>query len=203
MIAVKYILVAVIAYLLGSISTGTLVAKAMHMPDLRTVGSKSTGATNALRTMGKKGGAIVFVGDILKAVIACLLGWWITGGIYGRLLAGLCVVVGHNWPCFFGFKGGKGVSSTVGTMLVTFPVPAFICYVVTIAVIALTRYVSVGSMLLVSLFAVLVSCFWAHGDVIIILWTIVMAALCIWRHHANIDRLLHGKENKLGQKKSA
>lgn len=199
---IKYLLVAVIAYLLGSISTGTLVAKAMHKPDLRTVGSKSTGATNALRTMGKKGGAIVFVGDILKAVIACLVGWLICRNLYGRLLAGLLVVIGHNWPCFFGFKGGKGVSSTVGTMVSTFPVPAFICYILTIALIAVTKYVSVGSMFLVTFFAVLVSIFWAQGDVVVILWTIVMAALCIWRHHANIDRLLHGKENKLGQKKA-
>lgn len=199
---VRYILAGLIAYLLGSISTGTLVAKALHKPDLRTVGSKSTGATNALRTMGVKGGAIVFVGDVLKAILACLIGTWITGTLYGRLLAALLVVIGHNWPCFFGFKGGKGVASTLGAMVTTFPLPACICFVCGAITIALTRYVSVGSMVVISLFAVLVSAFWAGGDWIVILWTIVLAVLCIWRHHANIGRLLKGQENKLGAKKA-
>ena len=203
----RFVLAAVIAYLMGSISMGIIVSKLSGGPDLHTVGSKSTGATNVLRTMGKKMGAIVFFGDVFKAQFACLAGWLLTKDTpyaqYGVLLAGLMAIIGHNWPVFFGFKGGKGVSSTVGVMLVTFWPAAAICDVLTIIIIALTRYVSVGSMCLVTFFALIVSFFFAHGDPVIIVWSIVVAVMCIWRHHANIDRLLHGKENKLGAKKTA
>ena len=198
---IRYLLSAVIGYLLGSISVGIIVSKLTGGPDLHTVGSKSTGATNALRTMGIKRGAIVFFGDVFKAQFACLAGWLLTGHLYGVMLAGLLAVIGHNWPVFFGFKGGKGVSSTVGVMLVCFPVQATICFIVTIALIAITRYVSLGSMTMVVLFVILVSCFAAGGDWLIILWTIVLAVMCIYRHRANIQRLLAGNENKLGAKK--
>lgn len=199
----KFILSAVIGYLLGSISVGVIVSKLSGGPDLHEVGSKSTGATNALRTMGKKRGAIVFLGDVFKAQFACLFGWLITGHFYGVLLAGLMAIIGHNWPVFFGFKGGKGVSSTVGVMLCTFPVAAAICDVLTIVMIALTRYVSVGSMYMVVLFSMIVSVFFAQGNWIVVVWTVVIAVMCIARHHANIDRLLHGTENRLGGAKKS
>lgn len=197
MLIIRYVLAAAIAYLLGSISTGTLTARALNKPDLRTVGSKSTGATNALRTMGLKGGAVTFFGDVLKAVVAVLLGGLITGSLEGKLLAGLFVILGHNWPCFFGFKGGKGVASSVGVMLITFPIPALVCYVLTIALIYVTRYVSLGSMFLLTLFAILVDVFQAQGNPYVIVWTIVLAVLCIWRHRANINRLIRHEENKI------
>jgi len=187
-----YLAIAVIAYLLGSISTGMLVSKAMGGPDLHKVGSGNTGATNALRTMGKKGGAIVFAGDVVKALLACLVGrLWM--GQNGALLAGLFVILGHNWPVFFGFKGGKGVSSTCGVMLMTFWWQALICYVITIALIAITKFVSLGSLALVVLFGILVTATnW--GNWLVIAW------VCIYRHHANIGRLIHGTERKIGQK---
>lgn len=201
-IALKYVLAAVIAYLLGSISFGMIVANSTGGPDLRTVGSKNTGATNALRVMGTKRGLIVFFADAFKAILACLIGLWLCGrneaGIsYGMLLAGLCVVLGHNWPCFFQFKGGKGVASSCGVMLVCFPLQAVICYVIAAGLIALTRFVSLGSMVLLCLFALVVSIWPAHGDVLVILWSVALAAFCVARHHANIGRLLKGKENKL------
>ncbi len=199
MMVVKAILTAVVAYLLGSISFGMIVAKIKGGPNLREVGSKNTGATNVLRVMGVKTGLLVFVLDILKALIACGLGR-ILLGLDGAMLAGLMVVIGHNWPCFFQFKGGKGVASTLAVMLVTFPIPACICYVVAIALIAATRYVSLGSITLAALFAVLViATNW--GSWLVILWVIAIAGLLIWRHHANIGRLLSGTENKLGSKK--
>lgn len=193
-----YLAIAVIAYLLGSISTGMLVSKAMGGPDLHKVGSGNTGATNALRTMGKKGGAIVFAGDVVKALLACLVGrLWM--GQNGVLLAGLFVILGHNWPVFFGFKGGKGVSSTCGVMLMTFWWQALICYVITIAMIAITKFVSLGSLALVVLFGILVTATnW--GNWLVIAWVWVIAGLCIYRHHANIGRLIHGTERKIGQK---
>ena len=195
----NYIIIAVIAYLLGSISFGMIVAKLKGGPNLREVGSKNTGATNVLRVMGVKTGLIVFVLDILKALIACIIGrCWM--GLNGAMVAGLAVVIGHNWPCFFQFKGGKGVASTLAVMLMTFPVPAVICYVVAIVLIAATRYVSLGSITLAALFAVMVIVSnWANW--LVIVWVIAISGLLIWRHHANIGRLLKGTENKLGSKK--
>lgn len=198
--ALPYLLIAVIAYLLGSISFGMIVSKAAGGPNLREVGSKNTGATNVLRVMGVKVGLLVFVLDILKALVACIIGRiWM--GLNGAMVAGLAVVIGHNWPCFFQFKGGKGVASTLAVMLMTFPIPAVICYVTAIALIAATRYVSLGSITLAALFALMVILMnW--GNWLVIAWVLVIAGLLIWRHHANIGRLLHGTENKLGAKKS-
>lgn len=195
-----YVLVAIIAYLLGSISTGLIVAKLHHGPNLREVGSKNTGASNVLRTMGLRNGLITFVGDCGKAALACAIGWW-TLGQYGALLAGLMVILGHNWPVFFQFRGGKGVASSCGVMLICFPIPALISYVVAIAIIAATKFISLGSMCMLTLFAVLVSVFYSGGDVIVILWAVMLAALCLLRHRTNIGRLLHGCENRLSLKK--
>ena len=195
----NYIIIAVIAYLLGSISFGMIVAKLKGGPNLREVGSKNTGATNVLRVMGVKTGLIVFVLDILKALIACIIGRvWM--GLNGAMVAGLAVVIGHNWPCFFQFKGGKGVASTLAVMLMTFPIPAVICYIVAIVLIATTKYVSLGSITLAALFALLVIApNWANW--LVIVWVLIISGLLIWRHHANIDRLLKGNENKLSFKK--
>lgn len=195
----NYVIIAVIAYLLGSISFGMIVSKLAGGPNLREVGSKNTGATNVLRVMGVKVGLTVFVLDILKALVACIIGRvWM--GLNGAMVAGLAVVLGHNWPCFFQFKGGKGVASTLAVMLMTFPLPACICYVVAIALISATKYVSLGSITLAALFAVLViATNWANW--LVIGWVIVISGLLIWRHHANIGRLLSGTENKLGSKK--
>ena len=195
----NYAIIAVIAYLLGSISFGMIVAKAAGGPNLREVGSKNTGATNVLRVMGVKIGFLVFALDILKALIACIIGrCWM--GLNGAMVAGLAVVIGHNWPCFFQFKGGKGVASTLAVMLMTFPIPAFICYVIAIALILYTRYVSLGSITLAALFALMVIIGnWANW--LVIGWVILISGLLIARHHANIGRLLKGCENKLSFKK--
>ena len=195
-----YLAAAVFAYCLGSVSTGILVSRAMHGPDLHTVGSKNTGATNVQRTMGWKPGLITFAGDSLKAVLACWLGQLITGSHFGALTAGVFVIVGHNWPVFFGFKGGKGVASSCGVMLFCYPVPALICYSVCVIIILLTKYVSAGSLSLLTLYAALVSIFYSGGDVRVIFWACFLALLCIIRHHENIRRLMKGTENRLGSR---
>ena len=193
-----YVIIAIIAYLCGSIPSGPLVSKILHGPNLREVGSKNTGASNALRTMGKRGGIATFVGDILKALIPCLIGRaWM--GLPGVMVAGVFVILGHNWSIFLQFKGGKGVSSMTAVMLVSFWWQAIICYVVTIAVIAITRFISLGSMVMVTLFAILVAVTnW--GNWLAIGWAVLLAVICIWRHRANIGRLLGGTEAKIGQK---
>ncbi len=198
--AVLWILSFVIAYLLGSISFGIIVSHIGHGPDLRTVGSKSTGASNVQRTMGWKYGLITFFGDALKAVLACWIGTLLSGNLFCTLICGLCVIIGHNWPVFFGFKGGKGVASSCGVMLFCYPVPALACFILTIILIAVFRYISLGSMFMVTLYALLVSVFFSGGNPWIIIWSVVMAAIVIYRHHANIGRLLHGTENKLGNR---
>ena len=196
----KYLLTALLAYLLGSIATGILVTRAGHGPDLHQVGSKSTGASNVQRTMGWSSGILTFLGDALKAVLACEIGWHLTGSLYGAMLAGLFVTLGHNWPCFFRFQGGKGVACSCGIMIVCFPIPALICFALTVLIIALTRYISVGSMSMLVSFSLIVNLWYSGGDMWIILWTILLALLCIWRHRANIGRLMRGEENKLGKK---
>ena len=198
-----------IAYLLGSLSGGIITSRLANGPDLHTVGSKSTGASNVQRTMGWKYGLITFFFDALKGIAACWIARLITGDhfvhdtvCFASLLAGLCCIIGHNWPVFFRFKGGKGVATTGGVMLFCFPVSALICIALTIAVIALFRYISVGSMLLVISFFIL-SFFFSGMNTCIILWSCVMMVMCVARHHANIGRLISGTENKLGHKTGA
>lgn len=203
---IAYVITGVVAYLLGSVSTGILVAQKNHGPNLREVGSKNTGASNVLRTMGLKSGLITFVGDCGKAALACLIGRWLLApygaSLYGAMLAGLLVILGHNWPVFFQFKGGKGVASSCGVMLVCFPLPAVICFVFCLALIYLSKYISLGSMSMLTLYAILVS-FQHPGDGLIIAWSVALAALCILRHRTNIQRLCKGEENRLGSKKKA
>lgn len=199
-----YILTALIAYLLGSISVGMLTSKLMGGPNLREVGSGNTGATNALRALGKKGGAIVFVGDILKALIASIIGNALCG-FEGKLIAAVFVIIGHVWPVFFQFKGGKGVSCVCGAIFLCYNPEAVLAYVITLTIIGVTKYVSLGSISLVSIFALLVAireAFTGMAHWYAIPWAIIIAALVIWRHHENISRLLKGTERKLGEKKN-
>ena len=193
----RYIICAAAAYLLGSISFGILLTKNSGH-DIRKEGSGNTGASNALRVFGLRTGLVTFICDILKAVIAVLLGKALAGE-YGGMLAGLFVIIGHNWPLFFGFKGGKGISCSCAVVLLNFPGPGAIAIAICIAAIAITRYISVGSMLLLISYAVILCItrpFWPHG-----VWAIVLAVLAVARHHGNIKRLLNGTENKLSFKK--
>ena len=204
----KEILIAlscVIGYLLGSLSGGIMISKLAGGPDLHTVGSKSTGASNVQRTMGWKYGIMTFLFDAVKGILSCLIAWLLTKGVmpetshFASLLAGLCCVIGHNWPVFFRFRGGKGVATTGAVMLYCFPVYALICIALTIGVIALIRYISVGSMLLVIVFFGL-SFIFSSGNACIIIWAAILMVMCVARHHANIGRLIKGTENKLGKK---
>ena len=189
----------IIGYMLGSLSGGIITSRLANGPDLYTVGSKSTGASNVQRTMGWKYGIITFLFDAVKGLLTCLIAWLITGSHMVSLLAGLCCIIGHNWPVFFRFRGGKGVATTGAVMLYCFPLPALICIAITIAVIALFRYISVGSMLLVTAYFIM-SFFFSGGNTCIIIWAAVLMVMCIFRHHANIGRLIHGTENKLGNR---
>ncbi|MGI6215174.1 MAG: glycerol-3-phosphate 1-O-acyltransferase PlsY [Christensenellales bacterium] len=191
------LLSAAIAYLLGCFATGLLLSKKSGV-EIREKGSKSTGATNVSRVLGIKKGLITFIGDFAKALIAVLIGSWLAGR-NGALAAGIAVIIGHNWPVFFNFKGGKGISSSCAVLLYLFPVPALISFAVALLVVIITKYVSLGSLTILTVSTVLVlftKPFYPDA-----LFCIIILALGFIRHRANIDRLMHGKENKFSIKK--
>ena len=176
---VLYLIVScILAYLIGSVSVGIIVSKVKKGPDLRKVGSGNTGASNVQRTMGWKYGLITFFGDGLKGILACVIAQLLTGSHYAALLAGLCCVIGHNWPVFFGFKGGKGVATTGGVMLFCAPVPALICIALAILLIALFRYISLGSLALVVSFALINSLFFSDGNLCVMIWSCLLMLMC-------------------------
>jgi len=189
-------LCAVIAYLLGSISTGVLFSKHLGR-DIRTAGSKNAGATNMTRVHGLRNGAITFGGDCLKGILAALIGRALFGQT-GAMVAAVFAVIGHNWPVFFGFRGGKGVATCIGIGLVTYPPFGALAAVVGVIVMLLSRFVSLGSLIGVSFFAVAVTIrygFWPVGA-----WAILLDLMVIWRHWENIQRLLSHTERKIGEK---
>jgi len=196
--------IAVIAYLLGCFSTGITLSRAKGV-DIRSKGSKNTGASNVLRVLGLKSGVVTFLGDFFKAAVACLIGGWILPGTvfgianFGTMLAGLFAILGHNWPVFYGFKGGKGVACSSAVVFIVSPLWGILAIVIAVAVIAITRYISLGSMLLLGSYMVFM-CIAHWGEWFTCLFTVALFALCVWRHRANIQRLLNGTENKIGQK---
>lgn len=194
MTVLKWILVLVVSYLLGCIQTGVIISGAQHV-DIRAHGSKSTGTTNVFRVLGAKASLVTFVGDVLKGVLACLLGLWLLGNT-GASLAGIAVVLGHMYPIFYKFKGGKGVATSLGTSLVLNPLLGLILLAVSAVGIAITHVVSVFSIVSLVAFG-LINPFLCKGDVAEILYSIVLALLVVWAHRTNIKRLLSGTENKL------
>lgn len=207
MALVYTIAVAVIAYLIGSINSSILISKAVTGKDIRTSGSGNAGATNMLRTMGKKYAVITLVIDILKGVVALLLAKLaINLGAYtsATYIAGVAVVLGHNFPVFFGFKGGKGVATSLGVVLLLDWKIGLITLVVALAVMAISKYVSLGSITAAVVFMVLQIVAMAVTDafdVSRLICVLMLGGLLIIRHRANIARLANGTENKLGSKK--
>jgi len=198
------LLIAVIGYLLGCFSTGITVSRAQGV-DIRSKGSKNTGASNVLRVLGLKSGVITFVGDIIKAAAACWIGYFILPGKvfgierYGMILGGLFAILGHNWPVFYGFKGGKGVACSAAVIFFVDTLCALPAIAICLAVIAITRFISLGSMTLLFLYMVFM-CIAHWGEWAVCLFTVLLFVLCVWRHRANIGRILNGTENKIGNK---
>lgn len=203
----------VVGYLLGTFQTGYIYGKA-HGIDVREHGSGNSGTTNTLRTLGWKAGAVTFAGDLFKAIAAVLIFYFIYRNTYPQavkcieLYAGFGAVLGHNFPFYLKFKGGKGIACTSGVILAVCPVAAPICLVLFIAAVAITRYVSLGSILVVLAFLIQ-SVIFNHMGLLgvdgtyVIEFDILVAcftAMAIWRHRANIKRLMNGTENKFGQK---
>lgn len=198
--------VAVAGYLLGCISTGILVSNRAGV-NIRTVGSHNTGASNVLRVLGLRKGLITFLGDFIKATLACWLGSLLlpgeTFGVpgFGAMLGGLFAVLGHNWPVFFSFKGGKGVACSAAIIFYVNPLWGGIAIALCLITIALTRYISLGSIVMLFSYMVLMGiAFW--GQWVVCGFAVILFVLVVVRHRGNIVRLLHGTETKIGQKVS-
>lgn len=190
-------LCAVAGYFLGSFSTGIVVGE-MARVDIRKHGSKNTGATNVIRVMGLRLGLITFVGDFIKASIAVGLGLLI-GGRDGGLLAGMFAVIGHNWPVFYGFNGGKGIACSSAVLLLNVFPEGVIAALVAILVIYISRFVSLGSLMLLLTAAILLPFtrgLWPFG-----LWAFLLLALGTYRHKENIRRLINGTESRFTGRK--
>jgi len=192
-----------IGYLFGCFSTGYVIGK-INKVDITKYGSKSSGTTNALRTLGAKAGLYTLLGDVIKAIIPVLLVKLIIFPDleYVRLLAlytGLGVVLGHNYPVFLKFKGGKGIASTGGTMLAFDPLIVVFALPIFAISVAITKYVSIGS-LLISMFFPIWVIIRNPGNIHMLLVACVFTLLAFIKHKDNIKRLLKGTENKLGQR---
>jgi glycerol-3-phosphate acyltransferase PlsY len=213
-----YILTALAAYLLGSIPTGFLVAKAKGV-DIRAAGSGNIGATNAMRVLGKPAGIFVLLLDALKGYVACkffpapIFNWLVPhfSGFFRYfqdtpvefqirfyVIAGIFAVLGHNYTCWLKFKGGKGVATTAGVYLALAPVPLAVALAVFVLALLVTRYVSVGS---ISAAVALPAAVWIlpPHNLLLGIVTTALGALAIYKHKSNIRRLLAGTENRLGK----
>lgn len=194
---IKYVLVSVIAYLLGNCSMAYLISKFTAKIDIREHGSGNAGSTNVLRVLGAKAAVFVLLGDVLKGVAAVLIGRYL-GGSYGELLAGIFVVAGHNWPAVLGGKGGKGIATTIGLMIPIDPIMVAVIVTAGVLLIAVTRYVSLGSIAGVVVFPIAMII--TGKPIEYIVFSFVLTAMAIFKHRSNIVRLVKGKESKLGRK---
>lgn len=207
----EYIIIAIIAYLIGSINFSILISKKKAGYDIRQKGSGNAGTTNMLRNLGKKYAAITLICDVLKGVVAIGIAI-IVGNILGDTnkallvqIAGVAVVIGHTFPIFFGFKGGKGVATSLGILLMTNWQLGLICLVFALVLMALTRVVSMGSIAAAILYPVL-TLFVGGGHYIVessglgngyFIYSVILVIIVIFNHRENIKRILSGTENKI------
>jgi glycerol-3-phosphate acyltransferase PlsY len=188
-------------YLLGSVPFGIIIGKTLYGIDPRTVGSGNIGTANSMRAFGRTGAVLVLLGDALKGAIPTYVALrffddpWITAGV------GLATVIGHNWSVFLRFKGGKGVATTLGVVIVLSLLAAVAFGAVWLATVAITRYSSLASMLGSAAVPLIM---YARGDPLPYVWYgIIALALVLWRHEPNIRRLILGDELKIGTKKTS
>jgi len=194
--------VVVLAYLLGSLSFAVIVSKAMHLDDPRSYGSGNPGATNVLRSGNKLAAIFTLLLDAVKGVVAVLIARFLAERLgYGEgvvALAGLASFLGHLYPVFFRFQGGKGVATAAGVLLALNWVIGLACLATWLAIAILTRYSSLAA--LVTALLAPVYFHFMHGDSQVVGAVAVMSVLLVWRHRSNITKLLNGTESKLGSK---
>ena len=185
----------IVAYLLGSIPNGLVFGKLIWQVDLREHGSHNIGATNAWRTLGKGPGFLIFLLDFFKGFIRVWLGSVLAGTPMAMVLAGICAIIGHSCSVFLKFKGGKGVATGLGVIVMLMPLPAPIVFAVWLLIVKISGYVSLGSIIAAALVPILA---WLQGYAMeYTVFGLLAAAFVIVRHKANIIRLLNGSESKI------
>ncbi len=191
----KLIVCAVLGYLCGNFATGVIVSKQMAGIDIRKKGSNSTGTTNVLRTLGWLPSVLTLLGDALKGFIPTLFALWLAGRT-GAYVAGIAVIAGHNWPALYGFKGGKGIATSLGVIFVIEPFFALALIACQAIVLTVTKYMSIASIASAILYAVLTAVirFGNWGEVI---FALIVTGLALFSHRSNIGRLIGHKENRL------
>lgn len=201
-----YLVVFIIGYLLGSFNMSLLLSK-FYGKDVRKHGSGNAGTTNTLRTFGKKAAVVSFIGDLLKGILACLAGYYLANQYLdtenGLLIAGLGSIIGHNWPLYFGFKGGKGVLTTFAVLLMMDWKIALTLFGIFIICVIIFKIVALGSVSVAVLFPI-ISYIGIYGEksYFFIGISILLSCLVIFRHLANIKRIIKGTESKLGKSKA-
>lgn len=216
MVAVELLLCIVGAYLMGSFNTAIFISKRIYGKDVRDYGSGNGGLTNMLRVFGKKAALYVLIGDMLKSALAVFWGAWVLGGVFspedGAYLAGLFCVLGHIAPIFYRFKGGKGVLAAATMILLLNPTVFLVLIVVFVAVVAISKYISLGSVICGFIYPFLIWIYHSQyksadrqTSFFVMIFAFVVGFLVIFMHRQNLDRLAHGKENKLsfGKKKQS
>lgn len=198
--ALKIILSIVIGYALGNVSTGLIISKLGSGMDIRDAGSGNAGATNVLRTLGWMPSLLTFVGDALKGVLAALIGMWLCGQT-GIICGGIASIIGHNWPAAFGFKGGKGISTSFGVILVLQPYDAPWLLLVMAIALYFTKTVSIGSICAAATYAIINIFQTMLSNTPVFVFSVIVAAMAIFQHRANISRLIKHSENSLDFKK--
>jgi len=197
----------ILGYLIGAIPFGVIVSKLARGIDVREHGSGSMGMTNVMRTVGKRAGAAVFIADVLKGAGAVALAWPIIGStsdtfVWGCAAGGVAAVIGHSWPVYIGFRGGRGIATGFGALLVICWPVALISLAVFAIVVSIYRYVSLGSILAATtmLLSMIPFVIYDKEPVASIVFASVVAAIVIFRHRGNIKRLRSGTESKVGHK---
>lgn len=214
MIAVKLGIIAILSYLLGSLNFGVILSNTVKKEDVRDSGSGNAGTTNMMRTYGKTLGMLTIAGDILKVMVAIWIAFKImdveelkttldNASDYPQVVlksfAGLFAVLGHIFPCFFKFKGGKGVATSGGMVIMIDWRIALILLVIFALIILITKYVSLGSILMAVFYPVFIGIF--YKDIILVLIATVFTIIVVVAHRENVKRLINHTENKIGQKK--
>ncbi|MNW25696.1 putative glycerol-3-phosphate acyltransferase [compost metagenome] len=189
----------VISYLLGSISFSVLFGRLLKGVDIRQHGSGNAGATNTLRVLGKGPAIMVLVLDVCKGILAVWIGRWLGGDSeWLPALTGVAAIIGHNWPVYFNFRGGKGIATAIGVLVSIALIPALLAGVIAILSIVITRFVSLGSLIFVILTPWMML---VLGYPWPLFWSgVIICVFAVWRHRTNIVKLVKGQENKLGSR---
>ncbi len=188
------ILMICVAYLIGAIPTGVLLTRLVGGSDIRKAGSGNIGATNVYRVAGRKMGILTLVGDCLKGVIPVLIAIKLGLSPEGVALVSLAAFIGHCYPVYLGFKGGKGVATALGIFLVLSPKAILVALLVFIVVLLIWRYISLASITAAAVIPFVIAYF--NRSLPLFAATLVIAAIVIWRHRGNIERLRSGTENR-------